>query len=227
MKNNVENKKYLYLGVGIVFITVLAAIGISYAYWRINLQQKDSNVATSACFKLTLEDENPISLTSAYPLLDKELVSFYKSATPYHFTISNVCNTDASAIINLEVLESENQLSDSYVSVILYDGSKSFSSILTNKTEKTDVYSALGSGRVYEDVNIYENKLTANEETKEKVLTDSVKAYKLYTVRINAGETKEFNLLEYMDPTTPAIAETMNKQFESKITVTASYVTGE
>ena len=227
MKNNVENKKYLYLGVGIVFITVLAAIGISYAYWRINLQQKDSNVATSACFKLTLEDENPISLTSAYPLLDKELVSFYKSATPYHFTISNVCNTDASAIINLEVLESENQLSDSYVSVILYDGSKSFSSILTNKTEKTDVYSALGSGRVYEDVNIYENKLTANEENKEKVLTDSVKAYKLYTVRINAGETKEFNLLEYMDPTTPAIAETMNKQFESKITVTASYVTGE
>ena len=92
MKNNVENKKYLYLGVGIVFITVLAAIGISYAYWRINLQQKDSNVATSACFKLTLEDKNPISLTSAYPLLDKELVSFYKSATPYHFTISNVCN---------------------------------------------------------------------------------------------------------------------------------------
>lgn len=227
MKNDVENKKYLYLGVGIVFITVLAAIGISYAYWRINLQQKDSNVATSACFKLTLEDENPISLTSAYPLLDKELVSFYKSATPYHFTISNVCNTDASAIINLEVLESENQLSDSYVSVILYDGSKSFSSILTNKTEKTDVYSALGSGRVYEDVNIYENKLTANEENKEKVLTDSVKAYKLYTVRINAGETKEFNLLEYMDPTTPAIAETMNKQFESKITVTASYVPGE
>ena len=223
MKNNVENKKYLYLGVGIVFITVLAAIGISYAYWRINLQQKDSNVATSACFKLTLEDENPISLTSAYPLLDKELVSFYKSATPYHFTISNVCNTDASAVINLEVLESENQLSDSYVSVILYDGSKSFSSILTNKTEKTDVYSALGSGRVYEDVNIYENKLTANEENEEKVLTDSVKAYKLYTVRINAGETKEFNLLEYMDPTTPAISETMNKQFESKITVTASY----
>lgn len=227
MKNNVENKKYLYLGVGIVFITVLAAIGISYAYWRINLQQKDSNVATSACFKLTLEDENPISLTSAYPLLDKELVSFYKSATPYHFTISNVCNTDASAVINLEVLVSENQLSDSYVSVILYDGSKSFSSILTNKTEKTDVYSALGSGRVYEDVNIYENKLTANEENKEKVLTDSVKAYKLYTVRINAGETKEFNLLEYMDPTTPAIAETMNKQFESKITVTTSYVPGE
>ncbi len=227
MKNNVENKKYLYLGVGIVFITVLAAIGISYAYWRINLQQKDSNVATSACFKLTLEDENPISLTSAYPLLDKELVSFYKSATPYHFTISNVCNTDASAVINLEVLESENQLSDSYVSVILYDGSKSFSSILTNKTEKTDVYSALGSSRAYEDVNIYENKLTANEENKEKVLTDSVKAYKLYTVRINAGETKEFNLLEYMDPTTPAIAETMNKQFESKITVTTSYVPGE
>lgn len=227
MKNNVENKKYLYLGVGIVFITVLAAIGISYAYWRINLQQKDSNVATSACFKLTLEDENPISLTSAYPLLDKELVSFYKSATPYHFTISNVCNTDASAVINLEVLESENQLSDSYVSVILYDGSKSFSSILTNKTEKTDVYSALGSSRTYEDVNIYENKLTANEENKEKVLTDSVKAYKLYTVRINAGETKEFNLLEYMDPTTPAIAETMNKQFESKITVTTSYILGE
>lgn len=227
MKNNVENKKYLYLGVGIVFITVLAAIGISYAYWRINLQQKDSNVATSACFKLTLEDKNPISLTNAYPLLDKELVSFYKSATPYHFTISNVCNTDASAVINLEVLKSENQLSDSYVSVILYDGSKSFSSILTNKTEKTDVYSALGSGRAYEDVNIYENKLTANEENKEKVLTDSVKAYKLYTVRINAGETKEFNLLEYMDPTTPAIAETMNKQFESKITVTTSYVPGE
>ncbi len=227
MKNNVENKKYLYLGVGIVFITVLAAIGISYAYWRINLQQKDSNVATSACFKLTLEDKNPISLTNAYPLLDKELVSFYKSATPYHFTISNVCNTDASAVINLEVLKSENQLSDSYVSVILYDGSKSFSSILTNKTEKTDVYSALGSGRVYEDVNIYENKLTANEENEEKVLTDSVKAYKLYTVRINAGETKEFNLLEYMDPATPAIAETMNKQFESKITVTTSYVPGE
>ena len=227
MKNDVENKKYLYLGVGIVFITVLAAIGISYAYWRINLQQKDSNVATSACFKLTLEDENPISLTSAYPLLDKELVSFYKSATPYHFTIANVCNTDASAVINLEVLANDNKLDDAYVSVILYDGSKTYSNILTNKTETTDVYSALGNSRTYEEVNIYENKLTDNEENKEKVLADSVKAYKLYTVRINAGESKEFNLLEYMDPTTPAIVETMNKQFESKITVTTSYVPAE
>ena len=223
MKNNLESKKYLYLGVGIVFITILAAIGISYAYWRINLKQTTSNVATSVCFKLTLSDENPISLTNAYPLLDKELVSFYKSSTPYHFTISNVCNTDATAVINLEVLKSANQLSDSYVSVILYNGSKSYSSILTNKTEKTDVYSALGSSRTYDGVNIYENKLTANEVNTEKVLSDSVKAYKLYTVQIKASETKEFNLLEYMDPTTPAISETMNKQFESKITVTASY----
>ncbi len=223
-EENKDSKKYIYLGLVVILVIVLAGIGISYAYWRITLKQKDSNIATSACFKLTLEDENPISLTNAYPMEDSDLVNFYKSATPYHFTISNICNTDASAVINLEVLNTTDKLDDSYVSAILYDGTKDFSTILSNKSESSDVYSLLGTSHVYNNVNIYDAKLTSNPLNNEKILEDSLRAYKLYTVRINAGETKKFNLLEYMTPETPAIEETMKKQFESKITVMASYV---
>lgn len=226
-KESNESKKYIYTAVGFVLIFVMAGISISYAYWRITLHQTNSNVATSACFKLTLEDENPISLTSAYPMMDSDLISFYKTATPYHFTISNVCNTDALAVINLEVLDSVHKLDDRYVSLILYDGEKNLGTILTDNTEETDVYSSLGTSRTYNDVKIYDALLTNNTLNDEKILTDSLRAYKLYSVRINAGESKKFNLLEYMAPETPAIEEAMNKQFESKITVSTSYVPSE
>ena len=45
------------------------------------------------------------------------------TATPYYFTITNNCNSQASATINLESLdaEAERQLSDEWVDAILYE----------------------------------------------------------------------------------------------------------
>ena len=96
MKNFDVKKKVLLLGI----IGILLTIGVSYAVWLLSFSQASPNVATSACFSLTFEDSNDITLNSAYPLTDEEGIAL----TPYTFTITNHCGEYASYQVNLEVL---------------------------------------------------------------------------------------------------------------------------
>jgi len=216
-----KKKKYI-LGVSILLIS-LVTIGISYAYWMLTLKQEDKNIITSDCFKIEFVGENDINLTNAYPMQDSELYSFYESATPYHFTITNTCESNASGVINLETLSSTKKLADDYIDVILYEGTKNYIDIAKGKTEDTDVYSKKGESRVYNDINIYNYSLKGNPVNPEKVLSEALTAYKLHEFILEPLEVKQFNLLEYMSPETPPIDDVMNATFESKITVTASY----
>jgi len=216
-----KKKKYI-LGISILLIS-LVTIGISYAYWMLTLKQEDKNIITSDCFKITFVGENDINLANAYPMQDSELYSFYQSTTPYHFTITNTCESNASGVINLETLSSTKKLADDYVDVILYEGTKNYIDIAKAKTEDTDVHSTKGEGRIYNDINIYDYSLKGNPINTEKVLTEAITAYKLHEFTLSPLERKEFNLLEYMSPDTPPIDDVMNASFESKITVTTSY----
>jgi len=220
-----KKKKYI-LGVSILLVA-LVTIGISYAYWMLTLKQEDKNIITSDCFKITFVGENDINLTNAYPMHDDELYSFYGSATPYHFTITNTCESNATGVINLETLSSAKKLADDYVDVILYEGTKNYLDIAKGKTESTDVYSNKGESRVYNDINIYDYSLKGNQVNTEKVLSEALTAYKLHEFTLSPLESKQFNLLEYMSPDTPPIDEVMNASFESKITVTTSYKKSE
>jgi len=217
-----EKKKIYILGIiGVLF--VLTIVGISYAYWLITFQQPENNIVVSDCFNITFSGENSINLQNAYPMDDDELYLFYGTATPYHFTITNTCNSKASGYINLEVLNSEKKLDDSYIDVILYEGKQNYLNIARAKSENKYVYSLKKEGHAYKDINIYDYSLINNSVNVEKVIEESLTAYKLTEFTLSALETKEYNLLEYVSSDTPANEDTTNATFGSKITVTAKY----
>ena len=107
MKKLLNSKnKVMYFSI----IGILLLIGVSYAVWQFSFVQSNPNVAASACFDLTFEEANDISLTNAYPLTDEE----GRALTPYTFTIKNKCSEYASYQVNLEVLNNST-LSSEYV----------------------------------------------------------------------------------------------------------------
>ncbi len=134
-------------------------------------------------------------------MTNEQLDKFLSTATPYHFTIHNECNELATATINLESLNAgeEKQLEDQYINAILYE---------------TDYHNNLNSVKqliasIYNDEN--------------KVLEDSLHAYKLYNFTLQKGETKSFNLQLYMDSQTPRAEANMNASWKGKITLSAEY----
>jgi len=198
-----DNKKKYLLGVGVLLVALIT-IGISYAYWMLAFKQSGSNLVSSDCFKITFTGENDINLTNAYPMGEEELQKFYDTAVPYHFTISNVCESAVHASVNLETLSvAGKKLNDEYIDAILYDGTKSYNEIT---------------------VPYVKDKLTnISLNNENKVIPDSLNAYLLYDFMLSGNSSKEFNLLLHMDSDTPPIEEVMNASFESKITISASY----
>ena len=52
---------------------LLLAIGISFAFWKVLLQQESVNVVNSSCLKLELQDQNEISLENAVPIANSNI----------------------------------------------------------------------------------------------------------------------------------------------------------
>ena len=210
-----ENKKVVIV---FILLLIMLSLGVSYAYWLIVKTQTNVNIISSACLKITFTGENDIKLTNAYPMDDEEIYDFLTTTTPYHFTIINECEEETNVVINLETLgEEETKLGDQYMDVILYNGEKSFEEILMYDQLNTQIYSKSGDG------DIWDYRLTNNLENSEKVLEEAIKAYRLYEFTLKGKESKSFNLIEYMSQDTPALEETMNKEFLSKITVSTAY----
>ena len=88
----------LFLGIMVVLCFV---ISVSYAYYMFGISQSGYNAISGDCFKITFEDENPISLSDTIPLSDEEAME----NIPYHFSVTNVCNYDMTYFINLETLD--------------------------------------------------------------------------------------------------------------------------
>ena len=65
------------------------------------MKQEDENELTSACLRLEYTDENPINIQSAIPITDEE----GKTLSPYEFTLTNMCKTNATFEVNLEILD--------------------------------------------------------------------------------------------------------------------------
>lgn len=196
-------------------ICICTMIGVSYAYWRLVLVQKETNKVVSDCFKVTFSDENPIQLENAYPLSDEELYEYFKAATPYHFTVTNTCSSWVQGYINLETLPVEGKaLNDEYISLLLYDGNTSYSDL---------DYDSIYYPRFYDSTTLLIN---ANINSY-KVILDSIAAYKLAEFTLEPNEEKSFNLLLWMDGNTPVSDEVMNANWEEKITITTSYIESE
>ena len=126
-----NNKKKIFLIVGLICIIGLVGVGISYAYWRFTYTQTDKNIAVSKCLKLEMSNEsNAINLDNMYPISDEE----GRKLTPYSFKITNTCSMSAECKVNLEMLEGTT-LNSKYLASLVNNGDiKLLSSYDTTKT---------------------------------------------------------------------------------------------
>ena len=124
-----NNKKTLLIIISILLLT----IGVSFASWIITLNQTNNNLISSKCFNVTLSEENPINLNDAYPISDAE----GRELTPFTFTITNTCNSNASYQVNLEILNTTT-LASTEVKVMLDNGTPALLSSKTVTTKTLD-----------------------------------------------------------------------------------------
>lgn len=94
-----NNKKTIILLVISIVIVIAATAGVTFAYLSVNAVQTNSNVIETSCYSLNFTDSNSINLTG-YPMSN---ASAFSKLTPYHFTLSNACEstTDYQVIINV------------------------------------------------------------------------------------------------------------------------------
>ncbi len=178
---------------------MLSIIGVTYAFWILNLKQTGEDKLSSSCFEVSLINEGTaIHLEKAFPILDSD----GEELEPYTFTIKNVCNTYAGYQINLESLgksNTENRLKSDYLKVKINE-------------EKTE--GIIG-------------KLGSNENVK-TTLSDAYESHKLMTGFLEPEESKNFEFRLWLDgDLTMENTDAMNKTYASKITVTASYLAEE
>ena len=177
------NSKKKTIIISIIILLVLSvAVGISYAYWALNLNQDSKNMVSTKCLNISFTEGDAINLQKTYPMEDEE----GKKLTPYTFSLKNECNDKANYQINLETLTGST-LDINYVKVKL-----------------NNTISILGSNTAVT-----------------KTLDNAADSRMLETGTLNAKETKSFTLNIWLSNDAPN--ETMNKSFEGKITVTASY----
>ena len=129
---NKKSKRILLL-LGIL-IGLLLVVGASYAVWRLYLSQTNTSKLLSACFKVTLEDQDEINLENTYPITDSE----GKSLTPYQFTITNKCDGNAAYQVNLEIMNTSTLTNMDYIKVML---DESDPLIMSSYTETTPILS--------------------------------------------------------------------------------------
>ena len=187
MENNNDKKIKIYIT---LLITVVCIIGVSYAYFRLVLSQKDNNsLASRTCFSTTLtEQTSKIALTDVYPVTDEEGIK----GTPYTFTIKNNCTGYVKATITIDseyrTQTSTTYLNDNYVKVNL---------------SKSDV---LTQGNMH----------LGKQELVD--LDNSRKGYKLLEIKMGPNQEFTYNLRIWLDADTN-IEQGLNKKWEGKIVV--------
>ena len=77
-----SKKKTIIISI-IILLILSAAIGISYAYWLLNLNQDSKNVVSTKCLNISFTEGDAINLQKTYPMEDEE----GKKLTPYTFTL--------------------------------------------------------------------------------------------------------------------------------------------
>ena len=190
-----KKKKYLLITIGVIGV-ILLIVGVTYAYWILTKQQTGENVVNSACLNIDIESESDdIILDKTYPILDSE----GRKLKPYKFSVHNKCSDMATYQINLESLSTvleANRLDPNYLKVKLNEVGQDGIEKVLGETSPTDTTIA----------NTYE-------------------AHKLMSGYLEANETKNFELRLWMhEKVTVENADSMNKEFRSKITVTSTYI---
>ena len=187
---NIDNKKRrlkLYYG---LLITVLCIIGVSFAWFRLYLNQTENNtIASRTCFNTTLtEDTSKISLTDAFPISDEDGLK----QTPFTFTIKNNCNSYVKVYITIDSTYRESTdtsyLKDNYMKVnISPEGTTTGKSVILGSQTLTD-------------------------------LENNRKGYIIVSTGLKANEEKSYDLRIWMDSAVTT-EQGLNKNWSGKIVV--------
>ena len=102
LKEEKNKKRKVIVTSSISILVLLLIVGISYAFWQTTKVQNDTNIIASGCFGVSLEGNEAIKLSNAYPV--DSITGM--SNVPYTFTITNTCSGSANYIVNLESLAS-------------------------------------------------------------------------------------------------------------------------
>ena len=190
---NIDNKKRrlkLYYG---LLITVLCIIGVSFAWFRLYLNQTENNtIASRTCFNTTLtEDTSKISLIDAFPISDEDGLK----QTPFTFTIKNNCNSYVKVYITIDSTYRESTdtsyLKDNYMKVnISPEGTTTSKSVILGSQTLTD-------------------------------LESNRKGYIIVSTGLKANEEKSYDLRIWMDSAV-TIEQGLNKNWSGKIVVVSS-----
>ena len=194
---NIDNKKKrlkLYYG---LLVTVLCIIGVSFAWFRLYLSQREDNtLASRTCFNTTLtEDTSKISLTDAFPISDEDGLK----QTPFTFTIKNNCNSYVKVYITIDSTyrESANTsyLKDNYMKVnISPKGTTTGKSVILGSQTLTD-------------------------------LENNKKGYIIINTGLKANEEKSYDLRIWMDSAVTT-EQGLNKNWAGKIVVVSNASNG-
>lgn len=128
----------LYYGLAVLVFVAVSMIGVSFAYWSVNLQQTAENVITTGCLNVTKSSETGvINLPNAIPITDEA----GKASTPLAVTVKNNCASQVSYQVNLDILTG----TDFPLTSVKYQFGSGSTAILNN-AENATPYTGYGDG---------------------------------------------------------------------------------
>ena len=100
-----KDSHIVYYGLAVLIFVAISVIGISFAYWSVNLEQTDENVITTGCLSIAKASETgAINLTGAVPITD----TAGKQVNPLTLKVQNTCDSAAKYQVNLDILSDTN-----------------------------------------------------------------------------------------------------------------------
>ena len=191
-KNIEKNKSRLKIYYSLL-ITIICIIGVSFAWFKLYLSQKEDNtLASRTCFNTTLTEEtSKIALTDEFPIVDAKGLK----KTPFTFTVKNNCSGYVKMYITIDstyrTSTSSSYLKDNYIKVNLSPkGTTDNNSVILGKQSLTD-------------------------------LDNNSKGYILISTGLKANEEKSYDLRIWMDEAVTA-EQGLNKAWSGKIVVVTS-----
>jgi hypothetical protein len=129
-----SKRKKIILTILMSLIGIVVIVGISYAYILFTAKQKISNLVTSSCVKVEIEDiTDAIYLEDVYPISDADGLK----TNPYTFKVTNKCNVGVDYQVNLDVLDSENRIASKNIAIKFSDMDKQLLSAYEDVTDDT------------------------------------------------------------------------------------------
>ena len=127
-----KNKKNMIIGISIIALFLVVAIGATYSLWSKTFTQSGETKLASDCFHIVFQEvENSgINLGNTYPILDEE----GKRLKPYEFSITNTCHIPVEYQINFETTKNTTMY-DRYVKFMFQENKP----VLLTEFEGTEV----------------------------------------------------------------------------------------